>query len=309
MAATDPTTATRYCTGPADDPTRYWVSATALEQVEAGGEGLVDQAHHNATGRLVALKLLTGTSLTDFERVAERARAFEVLHHPNLMEKIETSVGAALTDEPDDEASSNDFDVPFSVAEWTEGQPLLEAADDASGRTKLAWVADIADALAFLHGVRSDATPHGIVHRDVKPSNARVGRDSTAVQLDFGVARPVEQTDMTQGFGTDLWRAPEVSGGSSTKVPTTCTGTALPSAAPDSTPPPSPASGLMSSCSRSSMGVGQRGCGPLRAGDLGGGAAAHDGGCQELVLLRGRDLRDRRTQPDTNLADRRGDLR
>ena len=101
MAATDPKLTRPLFTGPREDPTRYTVHADDLERVEIGGEGLVYKAHHTATGREVALKLLTGTPLAEFGRVAERANVFRGLIHPNLMEQIETFLGTALTDRAD----------------------------------------------------------------------------------------------------------------------------------------------------------------------------------------------------------------
>ncbi len=194
--------------GPPEDPARYRVEVSDLDQVAAGGEGLVYRARRTLTGETVALKVLTNTPLADFPRLAERASLLEGVRHPNLLEQIETFLGCPLGDGTADDAA--DFDVPYSVAAWIDGKPLTDAADDATIDQKLRWIAELAAALDHLHNHRTHDALDGLVHRDVKPSNVRIRHDGTAVLLDFGVARPVDGTDMTQGIGTFMWRAPEV---------------------------------------------------------------------------------------------------
>lgn len=204
-----------YSTGPEGDPDRYRVTAGQMDEVRVGGEGLLYQAVCTATGNLVALKLLTGTSIAEYERVAERAALFTLLDHPGLMTQIETFVGTALvaSDGYHDMIDGTDFDVLYSVAAWVHGVALTDASARSSMNERLEWVAQIADALAALHAP-SPAAPSGLVHRDVKPSNIRVRPDGQAVLVDFGVARQVGNSDMTEGVGTFRWRAPEVLSGS-----------------------------------------------------------------------------------------------
>ncbi len=204
-----------YTTGPPEDPDRYGVSSDELSKVRIGGEGLLYEAMRTATGERVALKLLTNTPVSDYERVAERAALFTLLDDPGLMRQLETFVGPALapagsrSEGVDDE----DVDILYSVAAWVDGVTLTDATAGSSPHSRLVWITEIADALAALHAP-SPAAPLGLVHRDVKPSNIRVRPDGRTVLVDFGVARQADSTDMTEGVGTYRWRAPEVLTGS-----------------------------------------------------------------------------------------------
>lgn len=204
-----------FATGPAHDPARYLVATADVEGAVAGGEGLVYRARHVATGRDVALKLLTTTDSADFPRVAARAELLTDLGHRNLMTQIETFLGRPLSSEPlTGPEDFEEFDVPYSVSAWVDGRSLVESAATADVDEKLGWIADLAAALEHLHVRRSPATPDGLVHRDLKPSNIRIAADGRAVLVDFGVARAVDEADMTVGVGTYRWRAPEVLSGS-----------------------------------------------------------------------------------------------
>jgi hypothetical protein len=209
MAMTD---STWLWTGPVASSRRYRVSLEAIGGAVSGGEGLVYRAHDMDRDVDVALKLLTVVAAGDYGRLVERASPFTTIEHPNLMSHIEVFIGTALTDDPN--PAIDDFDVIYSVADWIEGQPLPDVVESADATQLLAWVGEIARGLHVLHRHRAVNARHGIVHRDVKPSNVRVTPQGSAVLIDFGVARPLDDSDLTQGVGTYRWRAPEVLSGS-----------------------------------------------------------------------------------------------
>jgi serine/threonine protein kinase len=200
-------------TGPVDSPRRYAVTMEAVADAVAGGEGLVYLARDTHRDTAVALKLLTVIAVADYGRLVERSTPFAEIEHPNLMSHVEVFIGTALTDDPSPDIA--DFDVIYTVAEWIDGDRLPDVVDTVDTDQLLGYVAGIARGLHALHHHRSPDAPLGIVHRDVKPSNVRVTPDGRAVLIDFGVARPLDDGDLTQGIGTYRWRAPEVLSGSS----------------------------------------------------------------------------------------------
>jgi serine/threonine protein kinase/Tfp pilus assembly protein PilF len=140
-----------------------------------GGMGTVYQATDGRLGRKVALKLMP----PDFTRDADRLERFErearltsSLNHPSILTVYEVG---------------EENGVHFIAAELVEGETLRERMTGAP--------MEIGDLLAVAEQVASAlATAHeaGIMHRDVKPENVMVRRDSLVKVLDFGLAKLIE---------------------------------------------------------------------------------------------------------------------
>jgi WD40 repeat protein/serine/threonine protein kinase len=210
-----PVTAHSLWTGPRQDPRRYRVELKngTLHAIGDGGEGLVYRATRVSGGAPVevALKMHTTLAMADFEKLQERAQTLRTVDHGNVMHLVDVFVGTALIDT--DTPSDDDFSVIYTVAEWIPGAPLGVARSTLGPVRGMRWVSELARAVAYLHSFRSADAPDGIVHRDIKPSNVRITPAGRAVLIDFGVARPHVDDDMTHGAGTYLWQAPEVVGG------------------------------------------------------------------------------------------------
>src|SRR5215213_4006931 len=151
-----------------------------LETLGEGGMGVVYVAEDTLLGRRVAIKFLSDTSNTNNHhfraRFLREARAISSLSHSHI---------AAIYDygETEDEH-------PFIVMELVEGQTLSDLLYE-SGLTlvrALEIIEQVAEAL-------SEAHRHGIVHRDVKPSNVLINTRGQAKVLDFGLAKQINEED------------------------------------------------------------------------------------------------------------------
>jgi serine/threonine protein kinase len=166
-------------------------------KIGAGGMGVVYQATHVWLGRTVAIKFVSAEVLSDPEAVGRfrsEARAIGALEHPNIV--LATDAGCV-------------DGVHFLVTEYVDGCDLAWLIKQ---RGPLA-VADACEVIRQAALGLQHAHEHGLVHRDVKPSNLRVDRSGVVKLLDFGLARMgAGQTTMTgtgQMLGTLDFLAPE----------------------------------------------------------------------------------------------------
>jgi len=166
-----------------------------LEKLGAGGMGVVYKARDTKLQRTVCLKFLpseTALSERDRQNLLQEARAASTLDHPNI--------GAIYGIEESPER------VPFIVMAYYEGQTLTEAmVSGAAAAQPLDIMLQVARGVSAAHA-------RNIVHRDIKPSNIIITTDSVAKIVDFGLARVISQSAMTQSMhasGTLPYMAPE----------------------------------------------------------------------------------------------------
>ncbi len=164
-----------------------------LDRLGTGGMASVWRATDEVLGRTVAVKVLDGRSLEDDQskaRLRAEAKILARLNHPRI-------------------ASVYDFGlvdgIPYLVMELVEGRTLSALTADEAG---LPWplaveiCAQVAQALDAAH-------EHGLVHRDVSPSNILWTRSGVKV-IDCGLCASTGDPEETEGLlGTPAYMAPE----------------------------------------------------------------------------------------------------
>lgn len=147
-------------------------------------------------GREVAVKVIRERFAEDerfVKRFRREARAAASLSHPNVVAVHDVGVHQGS---------------PFIVMEHVPGRTLAELVRD-GGPMDPGRVAEIGEAVARALGAAHTA---GIVHRDVKPGNVMVTADGRVKVLDFGIARALRWTPLTDTpavQGTAEYMAPE----------------------------------------------------------------------------------------------------
>jgi response regulator RpfG family c-di-GMP phosphodiesterase len=173
-----------------------------LSVLGQGGMGTVYRAEHSQLRREVAVKVMTRLA-EGSERLVSRfyaeARAVAKLQHPNIV----TCFDVGRCQKPGPTPIFRDY----FVMELIVGQDLYHLVREKGPLTPQRacdLFRQVAEAL-------SEAHRHGLIHRDVKPSNIIVAPDWQAKVLDFGLARVPTRNVTEPGtlLGTIGYMAPE----------------------------------------------------------------------------------------------------
>jgi serine/threonine protein kinase len=140
-----------------------------IEELGAGGMGVVYRARDQRLNRDVAFKVLPAELAGDAERLARferEARALAALSHPHIVtiHSVEEAEG-----------------VHFLTMELVEGETLDRRIPP--GGMSLERFLDVAIPLAEALAAAHD---RGVLHRDLKPANVMVTEDGRVKVLDFG---------------------------------------------------------------------------------------------------------------------------
>src|SRR5690242_3655421 len=147
-----------------------------LEPLGRGGMGVVYRARHGGLQQDRAIKLLPPHLAADDSFVVRFKREATIaagLRHPNIV--LIYDVG-------------QQDDYHYIVMELVRGRALRDVIREEQPLpiTRIVrLLRPLADALDYAHA-------HGVVHRDVKPTNVMIGADDRVTLLDFGIARAVE---------------------------------------------------------------------------------------------------------------------
>jgi tetratricopeptide (TPR) repeat protein len=187
-----------------------------LEQLGAGGGGVVYVAYDPELERKVAIKLLRAggaageASSERASRLAREAQALARISHPNVIAVYDVGtygeeLGGAWAG---DTADGPDEGV-FVVMELVDGQTLRTWIKTRPRRWR--EVLEV-----FLPAGRGLAAAHaaGMTHRDFKPANVLIGRDGRVRVLDFGLARVARTEDISASTGSRPSNPSELAGAS-----------------------------------------------------------------------------------------------
>ena len=170
------------------------------EVIGQGGMAEVRRGRDLRIGRDVAIKLLRpdlGRDPAFQTRFRREAQAAASLNSPSIVAVYDTG-----------EDVLDGRVTPYIVMEYVEGRTLREALNQ-DGRflpgKALQITAEICHALEQAHAA-------GIVHRDIKPANVMLTPTGQVKVMDFGIARALTSSTMTQTaavIGTAYYLSPE----------------------------------------------------------------------------------------------------
>jgi len=171
-----------------------------LEKVGEGGAAIVFRARDHSLGRDVAVKVLRNELAQDREfvqRFQREAHAAAGLSHPSIASVFDIGYEAGCH---------------YFVMELLGGGTLKERLDNEGklpADEAMRIAVQVASALRHAH-------ESGIVHRDIKPQNILFTRDGDIKVTDFGIARALSASSVSQTgtiIGSVKYLAPEQANG------------------------------------------------------------------------------------------------
>lgn len=170
-----------------------------VEEIGHGGFATVYRAKDTVLGREVALKVLDPLLMRDsafVERFQREARSAARLEHPQIVPIYDVGEGAGRL---------------FISMRLIRGPSLAQYLME---KERLSWeetlriLNNVGNALTYAH-------EEGIIHRDLKPDNILLDERSGALLTDFGFARLVGTSSLTQSIsggivGTPAYIPPEI---------------------------------------------------------------------------------------------------
>ena len=167
-----------------------------LAQLGEGGMGAVYKALDRELDRVLAVKLIRDryanepAMLTRFKRELVLARQ---ITHRNVIRIFDLGVADGMR---------------FISMEYVEGRTLsamLKERGKFPPAEAVGFVRQICEGLVVAH-------KEGVIHRDLKPSNVMIDREGRVVIMDFGIARAVDRSTLTNTgsiIGTPVYMSPE----------------------------------------------------------------------------------------------------
>jgi hypothetical protein len=177
-----------------------------------GGMGAVFLAKEIELGRLVAIKVLPPLMTFDsgfVDRFRRESRTVAALDHPNIVPVYRVGE-VALADMGS---------LLYYIMKYVDGPPLSRVLHD----NKLLPIPVIETVLTRVADALAHAHARGVIHRDIKPANIMLDSNGWVWVTDFGIAKAVDATVLTQSgavIGTPNYMSPEQARGKSADATT-----------------------------------------------------------------------------------------
>jgi serine/threonine-protein kinase len=154
--------------------------------IDRGLRPLFDQRLRHDVQVICTVLSFDGVNDPDFvERFTQEARATAALTHPNVVAVHDQGISEGF---------------PFLVMEFVQGRTIREIMAQSGPFTSAHALEIISAVLAGL----SSAHDAGFVHRDIKPENVLITHDGHIKVTDFGLARVISDTPVSDSTGAVL---------------------------------------------------------------------------------------------------------
>ena len=167
-----------------------------IEELGRGGMGKVYQALDTEIKEKVALKLIKPEIASDektIERFKNELKFARKIRHKNVCQMYDLN---------------KEEGIHFITMEYVPGEDLknfMKRSKKLSTLTAVSLAKQVCEGLAEAHRL-------GVVHRDLKPQNIMIDRDGNARIMDFGIARMMSASGLTEEgaiIGTPDYMSPE----------------------------------------------------------------------------------------------------
>lgn len=153
-----------------------------IEKIGEGGMAVVYKAKDRLLNRFVAIKILRPEYTKDVQFVdsfRRESQAAAGLQHPNIISVFDVG---------------REGNIHYIVMELINGKPLSAVIKEEAPmdyRRALQIIKEVASALSLAH-------KNDIIHRDIKPHNIMITNEGTAKLGDFGIAKAVSDSTITE---------------------------------------------------------------------------------------------------------------
>lgn len=147
-------------------------------------------------GIFYAMKVFQSDLLkTEYKaRIDQEVKALQKITHPNVVKLHDFGT-----------FKENEFEYFYTVMDFVDGQQLSNFVGTIDEARCIEIVESVLATLAAVHA-------QGVIHRDLKPANIMVGKSGQPIILDFGLAKLIDYSSITQTgerVGTYYYMSPE----------------------------------------------------------------------------------------------------